>query len=192
MPAPLSPPAHRPRRPLIGLRWALTLWIPVLLAGITAIWWVREAAVPFWWAAPALTAAGALLGDPVVRGLLEVARDTEAAEQSRRERLEEIRPDTVLADPAQRSQDDSQAGDEDPPPLRGGLVIGVLERMAVTVCLIGGFTAGVAVVVAIKGLARYGEFTSPSQREQFIIGTLASLLWASAAAGAIVVVSPTG
>ena len=42
-----------------------------------------------------------------------------------------------------------------------------------------------AIVVAIKGLARYGEFTTGHQREQFLIGTLASLLWAGAGPAAV-------
>ena len=71
-------------------------------------------------------------------------------------------------------------------------MIGVLERIAVSVCVISGYATGIAVVVAIKGLARYGEFTSPSQREQFIIGTLASLLWAAGTAGLVLLVSPVG
>ena len=187
--AQTAPSPRPPRSSVAGLRGALTLWGPILLLVITAIWWLREGAVPLWWSAPAVTAAGALLGDPVVRSLLEIARDTGAAEQARLERLEEVRPDTVLTVPTS-PEDESEVPADDSPPLRGGLVIGILERVAVTVCLIGGYPTGLAVVVAVKGLARYGEFTTPSQREQFIIGTLASLLWAAGAAGMIMTVSP--
>lgn len=174
---------------LKGLRGTLTVWLPVTLVALTALWWLLGA-VPLWWTAPALSAAGALLGDPVVRLVLEVARDTETAERARLEHLEQLRADPVLSAPEPTAAEQDEA--QDAPPLRGGLVIGVLERLAVTVCVISGFATGIAVVVAIKGLARYGEFTSPSQREQFIIGTLASLLWAAGTAGLVLLVSPTG
>ncbi len=43
---------------------------------------------------------------------------------------------------------------------------------------------GIAVVLAVKGLARYPEIRDQHAGEQFIIGTFASvLLWAVAAAG---------
>ncbi|MDE0573020.1 hypothetical protein ON058_06300 [Demequina sp. B12] len=70
--------------------------------------------------------------------------------------------------------------------LRGGMWIGILERIIVTVSIAVGEPAAVAVVVAIKGLGRYPELraTKPDERadasERFIIGTLASLVWASA------------
>jgi hypothetical protein len=66
--------------------------------------------------------------------------------------------------------------------LRGGTWIGILERLAVTGCLLAGFPAGVAVVVAVKGLGRYPEIRdNPGVSERFVIGTLASLVWAGAA-----------
>ncbi|GIG24232.1 hypothetical protein [Cellulomonas denverensis] len=67
--------------------------------------------------------------------------------------------------------------------LRGGTWIGVLERLAVTGTLLAGEPGGVAVVVAIKGLGRYPELRSgsdPGVSERFVIGTLASLVWAGA------------
>ncbi|WP_084037811.1 hypothetical protein [Demequina sp. NBRC 110053] len=70
--------------------------------------------------------------------------------------------------------------------LRGGMWVGVLERLIVTGSVLLGMPEGVAVVVAIKGLGRYPELrdTDPAARseasERFIIGTLASLLWAGA------------
>ena len=51
-----------------------------------------------------------------------------------------------------------------------------------TGCLLAGFPAGVAVVVAVKGLGRYPEIRdNPGVSERFVIGTLASLAWAGAA-----------
>lgn len=65
--------------------------------------------------------------------------------------------------------------------LRGGTWIGILERLAVTGCILAGEPGGVAVVVAIKGLGRYPELkANPGASERFVIGTLASLLWSAA------------
>ncbi len=74
--------------------------------------------------------------------------------------------------------------------LRGGAWIGYLERAAVAGTLLAGFPEGLALVLAVKGVGRYPELRdsgrdgrSPDAPEEFIIGTLASLLWAAAAAG---------
>ncbi|MBD7951851.1 hypothetical protein [Oerskovia rustica] len=65
--------------------------------------------------------------------------------------------------------------------LRGGTWIGILERLAITGCLLAGYPAGIAVVVAIKGLGRYPELREhPVGAERFLIGTLASSIWAAA------------
>ncbi|WP_019203010.1 hypothetical protein [Tsukamurella sp. 1534] len=77
---------------------------------------------------------------------------------------------------------------EDPSPLRGGLAIGVLERAAIAVCILANFSAGLAVIVAAKGLARYPELRNPAAAEQFIIGTFVSVLWACACAGVAVAI----
>ncbi|WP_353809570.1 hypothetical protein [Agromyces sp. SYSU T00194] len=66
--------------------------------------------------------------------------------------------------------------------LRGGLTIGVLERVAAAGTIIAGFPEGLAVVVAVKGVGRFTELESSEARERFIIGTLASLVWACACA----------
>ncbi|KQQ07782.1 hypothetical protein [Rathayibacter sp. Leaf296] len=64
--------------------------------------------------------------------------------------------------------------------LRGGITIGLLERLATAGALMSGIPEGVAVVVAVKGVGRFSELASPEARERFIIGTLASLAWAAA------------
>lgn len=65
--------------------------------------------------------------------------------------------------------------------LRGGLTIGLLERAAVTLAITAGQPDAVAVVVAVKGLGRFAELKeNPAASERFVIGSLASLLWASA------------
>lgn len=61
--------------------------------------------------------------------------------------------------------------------LTGGRWIGKLERFAVTLSIIAGFPAAVAVIVAIKGLGRFPEIRRSSDAsEKFVIGTLTSLL----------------
>ncbi|MGJ0121240.1 hypothetical protein ACQ7HM_18705 [Williamsia sp. MIQD14] len=68
-------------------------------------------------------------------------------------------------------------------PLRGGRLIGVLERTAVAAAVLAGWPEGIAVVLAVKGLARYPEIRAAHAGEQFIIGTFGSVLWALAVAG---------
>jgi hypothetical protein len=65
--------------------------------------------------------------------------------------------------------------------LRGGQTIGVLERLAATGTIVAGFPEGLAIVVAVKGVGRFTELEAPEARERFIIGSLASLIWACAA-----------
>jgi hypothetical protein len=67
--------------------------------------------------------------------------------------------------------------------LRGGAWIGYLERGAVAATVLAGWPEGVALVLAVKGVGRYSELRETNAPETFIIGTLASLLWAAAAAG---------
>lgn len=70
--------------------------------------------------------------------------------------------------------------------LRGGIWIGVLERVAIYASLLAGWPEGVAITLAVKGLARYPELqagTSSGAAERFIIGTFVSGLVAAAGAG---------
>lgn len=69
--------------------------------------------------------------------------------------------------------------------LRGGTTIGVLERLAATGTIVAGFPEGLAIVVAVKGVGRFTELEAPEARERFIIGSLASLIWACAAGLAV-------
>jgi hypothetical protein len=69
--------------------------------------------------------------------------------------------------------------------MRGGTVIGYLERVAVVISIIAGYPEAVAVVVAVKGIGRFSELAAAEARERFIIGTLASLLWAAAVGGLV-------
>jgi hypothetical protein len=77
-------------------------------------------------------------------------------------------------------------GPQDPAILRGGAWIGFLERAAVAVTLLAGSADGIVVVLAVKGLGRYAELRAPAAAERFILGTLASALWAAACVGVAV------
>ena len=63
----------------------------------------------------------------------------------------------------------------------------MLARAATYACMVAGFPAGIAVVMAVKGFGRYPELRTPdaAKGERFIIGTLASLLWAALWAGVV-------
>ncbi|MFD4367582.1 hypothetical protein [Rhodococcus sp. NPDC058521] len=88
---------------------------------------------------------------------------------------------------ARREHDSGEPAPEqaspDPGPLRGGRIIGLLERTAVAVAILAAWPEGIAVVLAVKGLARYPELREPNASEQFIIGTFTSVLWALAVCG---------
>jgi hypothetical protein len=77
-------------------------------------------------------------------------------------------------------------GPQDPEILRGGAWIGVLERAAVAGTLLAGWPEGLAVIVAVKGLGRFAELRVPAAAERFILGTLASALWAAGCVGVAV------
>ncbi|MFJ7748418.1 hypothetical protein ACIQXM_00485 [Arthrobacter sp. NPDC097144] len=148
--------------------------------------------------------AAALLGWPVTAGVLRLARAVEASG-----------PPFTEADPAADQDLDGElraagrvqgpvlsgGASAGPPPsapprytsrtpaagsvLRGGLVIGVLERLAVAAAVLASEPVAIAYVVAVKGLGRYAELKeTPAAAERFIIGTLASMLWAVGVAAA--------
>ncbi|WP_432560491.1 hypothetical protein [Granulicoccus sp. GXG6511] len=69
--------------------------------------------------------------------------------------------------------------------LRGGRAIGWLERLGASATLLAGFPAGIAAIVAVKGLARYPDLrAADGTAERFILGTFTSLLIGAAGAGA--------
>ena len=71
--------------------------------------------------------------------------------------------------------------------LRGGTTIGLLERASIVGAIALGHPEVIAALIAIKGLGRFSELDSAAARERFIIGTLASMLWASACAVLVVI-----
>jgi hypothetical protein len=145
---------------------------------------------PLWGAlvVVAALAVSAGLGWVAAAGVLVLA-DRTGGGRRRAPRRSRRRPRAADAQPARaadaqpaRSADDGPDSDRARAKLRGGTWIGVLERLAVTGTLLAGEPGGVAVVVAIKGLGRYPELRTgddPAVSERFVIGTLASLVWAA-------------
>ena len=125
-------------------------------------------------------AIGVVGGNPVTRRVLEIAthgRVRETDDGGIVVRRAPVEGDASASTPG-------SIGDG-PVILRGGTVIGYLERLGAVVAIVAGFPEALAVIVAIKGIGRFSELASAEARERFIIGTLASLLWACAA-GALV------
>lgn len=118
--------------------------------------------------APALAVVVATsAGSPVVRAVFRLMR---------REFVPAARATTAPA---------VEGAPEAPPEtvLRGGAWIGYLERAAAAVSILAGFPEGLAIVLGVKGVGRYSELRETNAPEAFIIGTMASMLWAVAAAG---------
>lgn len=93
-------------------------------------------------------------------------------------------------------RDGTPAADSSAGPLHGGRTIGILERTAVAASILAGWPEGIAIVLAVKGLARYPELrgsdassgppsttAASSASEQFIIGTFTSVMWAVSVCG---------
>jgi hypothetical protein len=98
----------------------------------------------------------------------------------------------LLPRPRRRADvpDDDSPVELEPQPtvLRGGAWVGYLERAAISATLLAGWPEGMALALAVKGVGRYPELRGPESvqthaPETFIIGTLASVLWAAACAG---------
>jgi hypothetical protein len=62
--------------------------------------------------------------------------------------------------------------------LRAGRVIGMLERTMVFIGIAAGRWEMVAAVVALKSVGRYKELEKQINAEYFLVGSLASILWA--------------
>ncbi|MFD1713771.1 hypothetical protein ACFSBZ_04740 [Amnibacterium flavum] len=79
------------------------------------------------------------------------------------------------------------AGEIDTPSvLKGGRLIGPLERILIVVLAFSGMATVIAAVIAAKGIVRFPEISSDrgagSKAEQFLVGTLTSCALAAAAA----------
>ena len=146
----------------------------LVASGIVVLCLVLVAVLP--WHVPALYGAVLALlavalatfgGNPVARWVLTVADGGRSAEGPRGGILVELMGEP----PAPPRQEEI---------LRGGTTIGYLERLAAALGIVAGFPAVIAVLVALKGIGRFTELATPAARERFIVGTLASLLWACA------------
>lgn len=127
------------------------------------------------WGLIALLVA-AVLGSPITLAVLRLARAVDEQKNLPAPFSDAAAPETEPT-PARVTPGT-------PGVLRGGLVIGILERTAVALAILLNEPVAIAYVVAIKGLGRYAELKeTPAAAERFIIGTLTSLLWACAVAG---------
>lgn len=129
------------------------------------------------WALLALLAAG-FLGWPITLAVLRLARSVDEQESVAAPATHEgVKTDDDGVAPRREAAPEAAA--DSPGVLRGGLVIGILERIAVALAILLNEPVAIAYVVAIKGLGRYAELKeTPAAAERFIIGTLTSLLWA--------------
>jgi hypothetical protein len=168
-----------PRSGLVGL-------VPVVF-GVLAIVAGIELNAPAPWYPPALAVAlaalGILGGFPMTVWVLGLA-----GSRTRRGKRDQ-KPSTHDASDDTEHGDDGEHGGIVVPVegtrkhhevLRGGWVIGYLERIAVIAAVALGRFEIVAAVIAVKGLGRFTELDNAVARERFIIGTLTSLTWAGA------------
>jgi hypothetical protein len=163
--------ARRPSRigGLLGL-------LPIVLGGLAIVFHVVvPAPEPAWATGMALAVAllGVVGGGPATAAILDLStqRDVRSGDHG---------GIMILSAPT------DAGGLERHEVLRGGAAIGYLERVAVIGAIVLGHLSVVAAVIAIKGLGRFSELDNAEARERFIIGTLASMLWA-AACGVLIV-----
>lgn len=132
------------------------------------------------------TALATIGGNPVSRRILEIATRGRVVEgDAGGIMILGPRPGQTNG-PRDLRRDEGDSDDLAPREvMRGGTVIGYLERLAVALSIIAGFPEAIAVVVAIKSVGRFSELATAETRERFIIGTLASLLWACIVAAVV-------
>ncbi|MGO2090358.1 MAG: hypothetical protein ACTH34_00650 [Microbacterium gubbeenense] len=149
----------------------LTAAILVILSLLAVVTVPVAPSLPFTIALAVLgTALAALGGDPIARRVLTLASNSMVREGPNGGIL--LRTPIMTTEPA-------------PEVMRGGVTIGYLERAGAALSIIVGYPEAIAVVVAIKGIARFTELGTPEARERFIIGTLASLGWACVVAATV-------
>jgi len=167
--------AVRYRAPRLGL----ASLVPVGLGALAAIVDLDVPAPdPSYWAALAisLAALGILAGNPITVFVLGLAKSPDpGGEDSEHGGI------VVPTEKGARGRHEV---------LRGGWIIGYLERLAIIAAVALGRFEIVAAVIAIKGLGRFTELDNSAARERFIIGTLTSMIWAGAC-GLLIVLSRT-
>lgn len=150
------------------------------------------------WITLALLAAG-FVGWPVTALVFRLARTIDDKADAARAAEDQAAADrgtvdgeiTVAADETRDEAGKAGKAAAGPPAhttriLRGGAIIGVLERLAVCLAILTGQPVAIAYVVAIKGLGRFAELKeTPVAAERFIIGTLTSMLWAAGVAALV-------
>ncbi|MFT4030466.1 MAG: hypothetical protein QM675_11380 [Protaetiibacter sp.] len=154
---------------LVRPRIALLALIPVGGGLLTAAFGIRLLPEPHAFAvvlALGIAALGVLAGSPLTVFVLDLA--------SRGAPVRRGEHGGILIR-RERSGEDIEV-------LRGGTTIGLLERASIVGAIVLGHPEVIAALIAIKGLGRFSELDSPAARERFIIGTLTSMLWASACA----------
>ncbi|WP_347032235.1 hypothetical protein [Brevibacterium paucivorans] len=132
-----------------------------------------------------LIAAGAALlaavaGLPVTSGVLRLAAREDGAGENDLGELEG--EDSSELEGEDSTEESAEPNIPDPTPtastgvMRGGLMIGVLERALAAAAVALGRGEVLAVIIAVKGLGRIPELkNSRAAGERFIIGTFASL-----------------
>lgn len=143
------------------------------------------------WITLALLTAG-FAGWPVTALVFRLARTIDDKADAAKAAEDRAAADRAADDPAadvtvdgagKAPEPASAAPDPTTRILRGGAIIGVLERLAVCLAILAGQPVAIAYVVAIKGLGRFAELKeTPVAAERFIIGTLTSMLWAAGVA----------
>lgn len=163
-----------------GPRTLAVIVVTVLTAAWAVTWFAAQAAPPSTGVAPtialsALVIATVFAGGPFSTAVIRIADPNIRVAESARSAA--VEPGT------------SRASAATPDLLKGGALVGVLERAAIVASLLIGFPEGVAIVLALKGLGRYGELRIPAAPERFIVGSLASILWALLGYAALIAVS---
>lgn len=157
------------RRPALRRPPGAVLLLAVEGLGTAAVAWLAAVSAPLpppwsWLAAAVGGAAAVLCGNVVVVSIFGLADSAARAGTPRVQR-------TIL---------------------RGGALIGALERLTMVGTLLAGWPEGIAGIIAIKAFARYPELKAgqgTGATERFIIGTFASLGWAGACAGIVMILA---
>ncbi|MGW9628664.1 hypothetical protein [Microbacterium sp. NPDC055521] len=146
----------------------MVLCAVLLVAAVTTVIVIRPIALPAIGMPMTVVGIGAatLGGNPFTRRALDIATG---------KRVRETEDGGILIIAAQHA-DPAHARTL----MRGGTVIGYLERICTVLAIAVGFPEAIAAIIAVKGIGRFPELAEAEARERFIIGTLASLLWAGA------------
>ncbi len=135
-----------------------------VLHGVTllAAWWALTR--PAWMVAPSLPGWG-LIGDPLLVWITRGAVVAGVLAFNHHGANAIVRG--LLPDPYRIGQEDE---------VRTGRVIGTLERYLVLLLAVFGQWGAIALVVAVKSIARFEELKQRTFAEYYLVGTLSSML----------------